>query len=151
MGRNLLLNAADHGFAMVGYDKGPNKVEALRQESKEHDVRGADDIKEFIGLLRGQSALMMLVPAGASVDSVIKDLLPHLEKGDFGLSPIPSGARWHLAVDTSREAPQDFLAAGEEPLWEDPQTYHLSPRSSAILPARCTNRQRRQTVLNGAI
>ena len=26
---------------------------------------------------------MMLVPAGAPVDSVIKDLLPHLEKGDL--------------------------------------------------------------------
>jgi isoamylase len=55
---------------------------------------------------------------------------------DFGLPPAPPGARWHLAVDTSREAPQDLFAAGEEPLWEDPQTYHLSPRSSAILLAR---------------
>jgi hypothetical protein len=26
---------------------------------------------------------MMLVPAGAPVDSVIKDLLPHLDKGDL--------------------------------------------------------------------
>jgi isoamylase len=51
---------------------------------------------------------------------------------------LPPGARWHLAVDTSREAPQDLSAAGEEPLWEDPRTYHLSPRSSAILLARRT-------------
>jgi isoamylase len=69
---------------------------------------------------------------------------------DFGLPPVPPGARWHLAVDTSREAPQDLFAAGEEPLWEDPQTYHLSPRSSAILLARGTNRQRRQTALTEA-
>jgi glycogen operon protein len=52
---------------------------------------------------------------------------------DFGLSAVLPGAQWHLAVDTSREAPQDLFAAGEEPLWEDPQTYHLNPRSSAIL------------------
>jgi isoamylase len=52
---------------------------------------------------------------------------------DFGLPPVLPGARWHLAVDTSRKAPQDLFAAGEEPLWEDPRTYRLSPRSSAIL------------------
>jgi isoamylase len=55
---------------------------------------------------------------------------------EFILPPILPGARWHLAVDTSREAPRDLFAAGEEPLWEGPQTYHLSPRSSAILLAR---------------
>lgn len=69
---------------------------------------------------------------------------------DFGLPPVLPGARWHLAVDTSREAPQDLFAAGEEPLWEDPQTYHLSPRSSAILLARGTNCQRWQTALTEA-
>ena len=83
MGRNLLLNMADHGFAVAGYDMDAAKVEALRAESKQHDVRGVVDIKEFIGLLRQPRAVMMLVPAGAPVDSVIKDLLPHLDKGDL--------------------------------------------------------------------
>jgi glycogen operon protein len=55
---------------------------------------------------------------------------------DFSLPPKLPGTRWHLVVDTSREAPQDLFAAGEEPLWEGPHTYHLSPRSSAILLAR---------------
>ena len=59
-------------------------------------------------------------------------------EADFGLPPVLPGARWHLAVDTSREAPQDLFAAGEEPLWEDPRTYHLASRSSAILLARET-------------
>ena len=69
---------------------------------------------------------------------------------DFSLPPALPGTRWHLAVDTSHEAPQDLFAAGEEPLWEDPQTYHLSPRSSAILLARGTNCQGRQTALTEA-
>jgi 6-phosphogluconate dehydrogenase len=34
MGRNLVLNMADHGFSVAGYDKDLTKVEALRQESK---------------------------------------------------------------------------------------------------------------------
>jgi isoamylase len=69
------------------------------------------------------------------------------DAADFGLPPVLAGARWHLAVDTSREAPQDLFAEGEEPRWEDPQTYHLSPRSSAILLARRTNCQKSQTAL----
>ena len=83
MGRNLLLNMADHGFSVAGYDKDPSKVEALRNESAERGIQGAADIKEFIGLLRQPRAVMMLVPAGRPVDSVINDLLPHLQEGDL--------------------------------------------------------------------
>jgi glycogen operon protein len=60
---------------------------------------------------------------------------------DFVLPPVLPGIQWHLAVDTFRETPQDLFAAGEEPIWEDPHTYHLSPRSSVILLARGTNCQ----------
>ena len=81
MGRNFLLNMADHGCKVAGYDKDQTKVEALRQEAKQRDARGAADIKEFIALLRKPRAVIMLVAAGAPVDSVIKDLLPHLDKG----------------------------------------------------------------------
>jgi 6-phosphogluconate dehydrogenase len=83
MGRNVLLNMADHGFPVAGYDKDPGKVEALQKESAEHDIHSAANIKDFIGLLRRPRAIMMLVPAGPPVDSVIADLLPHLETGDL--------------------------------------------------------------------
>jgi 6-phosphogluconate dehydrogenase len=83
MGRNLLLNMADHGFAVAGYDKDAGKVDALRREAKAGEVRGAADIKTFVALLRRPRAVMMLVPAGAPVDAVIKDLLPHLQPGDL--------------------------------------------------------------------
>jgi glycogen operon protein len=70
-----------------------------------------------------QRALYLMFNAGA--DAV-----------DFSLPPVVSGTRWHLAVDTAHEAPRDLFAAGEEPLWEDPHRYRLSPRSSVILLAR---------------
>jgi 6-phosphogluconate dehydrogenase len=82
MGRNLVLNMADHGFSVGGYDKDPNQVEALRQESAHRDICGTRNINDFIVLLRPPRVVMMLVPAGAPVDSVIKDLLPHLDQGD---------------------------------------------------------------------
>jgi hypothetical protein len=68
---------------VAGHDKDATKVAALRQETEDRDIRGAADIKEFIALLRKPRALMMRVPAGAPVDSVIKDLLRHLDKGDL--------------------------------------------------------------------
>ena len=83
MGRNLVLNMADHGYAVAGYDKDPAKVEVMRRESKERDVRGVESIQEFTHLLHQPRAVMMLVPAGPPVDSVIADLLPHLEQGDL--------------------------------------------------------------------
>ena len=83
MGRNLVPNMADHGDAAAGYDKDQAKIEALRQESKERDVCGAENIQEFARLLPRPRAVMMLVPAGPPVNSVIGELLPHLEKGDL--------------------------------------------------------------------
>ncbi len=83
MGRNFALNMADHGFSVAGYDKDTAKIKALGEEAEKRDIRGATDIEEFISLLRLPRAVMMLVPAGPPVDSVIKDLLPHLEKGDL--------------------------------------------------------------------
>jgi len=83
MGRNLVLNMADHDFSVAGFDRDQTKVESLRKESAERNVRGATNIVDFIALLRKPRAVMMLVPAGAPVDSVIKDLLPHLDRDDL--------------------------------------------------------------------
>ena len=83
MGRNFLLNLADHGYAVAGYDRDAGKVDALRAQAGERKIFAADTKTEFINSLRQPRAVMMLVPAGAPVDSVIKDLLPHLEKGDL--------------------------------------------------------------------
>ena len=44
MGRNLLLNMADHGFSVAGYDKDVSKVAALRQEAEHRNIRGAENV-----------------------------------------------------------------------------------------------------------
>src|SRR5690348_5672714 len=82
MGRNLLLNMADHGHSVAGYDKDASKIETLRKEAGERDICAATTLKEFVALLRVPRAVMMLVPAGASVTAVIQDLLPCLAPGD---------------------------------------------------------------------
>ncbi len=82
MGRNLVLNIADHGYTVAGYDRDQAKVGELRRESAERNIYSTANILDFIALLRKPRAIMIMVPAGAPVDSVIKDLLPHLDKGD---------------------------------------------------------------------
>jgi 6-phosphogluconate dehydrogenase len=83
MGRNLLLNMSDHGCSVAGYDKDMSKVQALQAEAEGRDVCAAKSIEEFVGSLRTPRAVMMLVPAGLPVDTVIRELLPHLSPGDL--------------------------------------------------------------------
>ena len=52
MGRNFLLNMADHGFSVAGYDKDPAKVAALKTEAGTRPAQGAADIGAFTALLR---------------------------------------------------------------------------------------------------
>jgi len=54
----------------------------------------------------------------------------------FALAPPLTGSQWHLAVDTTGEAPRDIYATGEEPLVEDMKTIMEKPQSNAILLPR---------------
>ena len=83
MGRNLALNMADHGFSVVGYDRDETKVEALRKEGQRKKVEAVSNADDLVAKLSKPRAVMMLVPAGKPVDSVIRDMLPRLEQGDF--------------------------------------------------------------------
>lgn len=83
MGRNLLLNMADHDFAVAGYDKDPSKISLLEKEGNGKEVKGFDAVKDFVNSLQQPRVIMMLVPAGKIVDSVISDLLPFLSKEDI--------------------------------------------------------------------
>ncbi len=81
MGRSLLLNMANHGFRVAGYDTDPVKVGALNESHLK--VHGFQDLGEFVRSIRKPRAIMMLVPAGAPVDSVLANLKPFLESEDF--------------------------------------------------------------------
>ena len=84
MGSNLLLNMADHGFAVIGYDKNPDKTKLFEASaSKNTIVKGVNTLKEMIDALKVPRKIMMLVPAGKPVDSVIGDLVPVLQQGDI--------------------------------------------------------------------
>ncbi|UBM58353.1 NADP-dependent phosphogluconate dehydrogenase [Marinilongibacter aquaticus] len=81
MGRNLLLNMADHGYKVIGYDKNPKQVELLDTEPGE--VPGEKDLARFIAKIKTPRAIVLLVPAGKIVDAVIDELSPLLDEGDL--------------------------------------------------------------------
>jgi 6-phosphogluconate dehydrogenase len=84
MGRNLLLNMADHNFAAIGFDKDPAKATLLESSATAGTtVKGVGSLAEMVQQLKKPRKIMMLVPAGPIVDSVINDLLPLLEEGDI--------------------------------------------------------------------
>lgn len=84
MGSNLLLNMADHGYAVIGFDLKQERADKLEASAKKGTiVKGTTDISEMVASLKKPGKIMMLVPAGKPVDDVIQNLLPHLEKNDI--------------------------------------------------------------------
>lgn len=101
MGRNFLLNVADHQFQVMGYDLDQKKVKALQNEKENEHIQATNDLSAFINSLKSPRKLMMLIPAGHAVDSVIDQVTPLLDEGDI----IIDGGNSHFK-DTERRTSQ---------------------------------------------
>ena len=51
MGRNLVLNIADHGYSVSGYDKDLSKVQGLQSEVGSDTINAAQSLDEFVSVL----------------------------------------------------------------------------------------------------
>lgn len=100
MGRNFLLNIAEHGISGVGYDLDPAKRELLLKEGKGMPLEVGVDLADFLGKLESPRNIMLLVPAGPIVDKVVADLAPHLDDDDL----IIDGGNSHFTDTERREA-----------------------------------------------
>jgi 6-phosphogluconate dehydrogenase len=83
MGRNLVLNLADHGFSVAGHDAWPEPVDKLSAEARGKSVGAHKELKAFVAALARPRRVLMLVKAGEVVDQTIASLLPLLEAGDL--------------------------------------------------------------------
>jgi len=98
MGRNLLLNMADHGFKVAGYDKDQSKLTLLENEGTGKPVKAYTSLNDFVNSLDHPRVIMLLVPAGKIVDAVIDELQPLLSAGDI----IIDGGNSHFNDTTAR-------------------------------------------------
>jgi 6-phosphogluconate dehydrogenase len=100
MGRNLVLNIADHGFSVGVYNRTTEKTrDFLENEVGDRPIRPGYELQGFAGLLREPRSIVLLVKAGDPVDAVIEEILPYLGAGDL----LIDGGNSHF-VDTDRRS-----------------------------------------------
>lgn len=84
MGHSLALNMERSGFAVAGLDLDPVKMQNFVQ-SREAGKRfvAASSAAELMAVLERPRRILLMVPAGRAVDSVIAQLRPLMEPGDI--------------------------------------------------------------------
>ncbi len=84
MGANLARNAARNGATVSVFNRTQEKTDAfLNNFSKEGKFIGCRTYEELTGSFQGTKAILLMVQAGAAVDDVIAEIMPHLSKGDI--------------------------------------------------------------------
>jgi len=84
MGQNLVLNMSDHGYRVAVFNRTISKVDDfIKGPAKGREILGTHSLKELVKSLEKPRRVMLMVKAGAPVDTTIEKLLPHLEKGDI--------------------------------------------------------------------
>ena len=100
MGSNLALNMERNGFPVAGYDLDAKKVRGLVEgPAKGRKLVGVESPADLMAALEKPRRILIMVPAGAPVDSAIDHLKPHLEKGDI----LMDGGNSHF-LDTDRRS-----------------------------------------------
>lgn len=83
MGSNLAMNIADNGFMTAVYNRSSTKTEKLIEDAAEMPIQGYFSLEEFTASLIKPRKIILMVQAGAAVDSTIGLLLPLLDQGDM--------------------------------------------------------------------
>ncbi len=98
MGESLALNLDSKGFSVAVFNR-TTKItdEFAAGRAKGKNIRPTRTLEEFVAALKKPRIAMLMVKAGAPVDSVIGELIPILEKGDV----IVDGGN-SLFTDTQR-------------------------------------------------
>ncbi|HTL77996.1 MAG TPA: NADP-dependent phosphogluconate dehydrogenase [Candidatus Babeliales bacterium] len=83
MGENLVLNMESKGFSVAVFNRTTEVTEKFATErAKGKNIQPTRTLEEFVGALKKPRIAMIMVKAGAPVDSVIAQVAPLLEKGD---------------------------------------------------------------------
>jgi 6-phosphogluconate dehydrogenase len=105
MGRNLVLNMADHGFAVAAYNRTDSVTQEFESELRPGQrVQACYSLEQFVGSLKRPRRAIIMIKAGKPVDAVISELEALLEPGDV----VIDGGNSHFR-DTERRG--EFLAS----------------------------------------
>lgn len=76
IGGNLALQCVEKGIHVVG------KARGAKPELSKKGVEVVMSYNDFVGSLETPRIIYLSLPAGSTVDKVLKELIPHLSKGD---------------------------------------------------------------------
>ena len=98
MGENLVMNMESKGFTVAVYNRTTDKVKNFVEgRAAGKNIIGCYSIEELVANLEKPRKVFMMVKAGSAVDSLIDQLIPHLEEGDIlidgGNSHFPDTVR----------------------------------------------------------
>ena len=86
MGSNLALNIAEKGYTIAVHNRTAARIDDFVAEAKAQGlserVVPEADLAAFVASVKRPRSLIIMVKAGAPVDAMIEQLLPHLEPGD---------------------------------------------------------------------
>jgi 6-phosphogluconate dehydrogenase len=101
MGANLARNLARNGFTVALHNRSVEKTDALlAKHGDEGDFVRTETLQELVDALEKPRRVLIMVKAGAPVDSVIDQLTPLLEEGDI----VIDGGNSHYQDTRRREA-----------------------------------------------
>ena len=91
MGQSLALNVADHGFRVSVWDRYPESFEVLRKKGPPASLQTHASLEDFVASLERPRRILLMVTAGAPVDSMLERLEPLLQPGD---TVLDGGNSW---------------------------------------------------------
>jgi 6-phosphogluconate dehydrogenase len=100
MGRNLALNISDHGFRVAVWNLETDVTDAFVAALGSRHFVPAKTLAHLVASLSRPRRIMMMIKAGAPVDSVLQDLAPLLEPGDI----VIDGGNTYFDETRRREA-----------------------------------------------
>ena len=113
MGGNLALQAVEKNITVVG------KARSKKPELERQGVKVVTDYESFVSSLGSPKIIYLSLPAGNTVDTVLKEIVPYLEQGDV----IMDGGNSFYLDSIKREAE----------LWEKAKIYFLDCGTSGGL------------------
>jgi 6-phosphogluconate dehydrogenase len=76
MGGNLALQAVEKNIVVIG------KARGSKPDLERNGVKVVNNYESFVSFLDTPRVIYLSLPAGPTVDTVLKEVLPYLEKGD---------------------------------------------------------------------
>lgn len=83
MGKNLALNIESRGYSVALFNRTAAKTEEVVKEHPDKKFKATYTIEDFVAAIEKPRRILLMVKAGAPTDATIKELLPHLDKGDI--------------------------------------------------------------------